>query len=260
MGPASSLRRLRSVAYNTYLESVRQRLFVGVVFFALLLMLAALVLKDISVHQDKKIIADIGLGAIDFFGTIIAIFIGADLVGRDVERRTLHLLLVKPLSREEFIVGRFLGLCLTISTSLILMCLGLSLALWTVQGGFSWSLLAAVYALLLQICLTGALAVFFSTSTSRVLAILGATVLAVLGRMTDVLKNASVVVDGFPDWLGKGLYFCLPNLLSFDLKNRAVYGDRIPPTILLDLSAYAAAYTVALLALGAILFRKRDLK
>lgn len=260
MGLASPLRRLRSVAYNTYLESVRQRLFVGVVFFALLLMLAALVLKDISVHQDRKIIADIGLGAIDFFGTIIAIFIGADLVGRDVERRTLHLLLVKPLSREEFIVGRFLGLCLTILTSLILMCLGLSLALWTVQGGFSWSLLAAVYALLLQICLTGAIAVFFSTSTSRVLAILGATILAVLGRMSDVLKNASVVVEGFPDWLGKGLYYGLPNLLNFDLKNRAVYGDLIPSTILLDLSAYAAAYTVALLALGAILFRKKDLK
>jgi len=260
MGFLSSLRRLRSVAYNTYLESVRQRLFVGVVFFAFLLMLAALVLKDISVHQDRKIIADIGLGAIDFFGTIIAIFIGADLVVRDVERRTLHLLLVKPLSREEFIVGRYLGLCLTIFTSLVLMCLGLSLALWTVRGGFTWSLLAAVYALFLQICLTGAIAVFFSTSTSRVLVILGATILAVLGRMTDVLKNASVVVEGFPDWLGKGLYFCLPNLLNFDLKNRAVYGDAIPSALLLDLTVYAGAYTVALLALGALLFRRRDLK
>ena len=138
--------RLRAVAHNTYLESVRQRLFFGVVFFALLLMLAALVLKDISVHQDKKIIADIGLGAIDFFGTIIAIFIGVDLVGRDVERRTLHLLLVKPLRREEFIVGRYLGLCLTLLTSMVLMCLGLTLALWTVGGSFSWSLLGAATA------------------------------------------------------------------------------------------------------------------
>ncbi len=260
MGLISSFRRLRLVAYNTYLESVRQRLFVGVVFFAFLLMLAALVLKDISVHQDKKIIADIGLGAMDFFGTIIAIFIGADLVGRDVERRTLHLLLVKPLSREEFIVGRYLGLCLTILTSLILMCLGLSLALWTVNGGFSWSLLSAVYALFLQICLMGAIGVFFSTTSSRVLAILGATILAVLGRLTDVLKNASVVVEGFPDWLGKGLYLSLPNLLNFDLKNRAVYGDLIAPRILADLTAYAAAYVIALLALGALAFRKRDLK
>jgi ABC-type transport system involved in multi-copper enzyme maturation permease subunit len=260
MALTSSLRRLRSVAYNTYLESVRQRLFVGVLFFAFLLMLAALVLKDISVHQDKKIIADIGLGAIDFFGTIIAIFIGADLVGRDVERRTLHLLLVKPLGRGEFIVGRYLGLCLTILTSIALMCLGLALALWTVQGGFSWSLLFATYALFLQLCLTGAIAVFFSTTSSRVLAILGSTILAVLGRMTDVLKNASVVVEGFPDWLGRGLYLVLPNLLNFDLKSRAVYGDFVDPQILIHLTGYAAAYVIALLALGALAFRKRDLK
>jgi ABC-type transport system involved in multi-copper enzyme maturation permease subunit len=260
MGLSASLRRLRSVAYNTYLESVRQRLFVGVVFFAFLLMVAALVLKDISVHQDKKIIADIGLGAIDFFGTIIAIFIGADLVGRDVERRTLHLLLVKPLRREEFIVGRYLGLCLTILTSMILMAIGLSLALWTVDGSYSWSLLSATYALFLQLCLTGAIGVFFSTTTSRVLAILGATIIAVLGRMTDVLKNASLVVEGFPDWLGKSLYLSLPNLLNFDLKNRAVYGDLIAPGLLADLTLYAGAYVVALLALGAITFRRRDLK
>lgn len=260
MSGGSVGRRLQSVAYNTFLESVRQRLFVGVVFFALLLMLVALVLKDISVHQDKKIIADIGLGAIEFFGTIIAIFIGADLVSRDVERRTLHLLLVKPLSREEFVLGRYLGLCLTLFSSVALMGAGLALALWTVQGQFSLSLLAAAYSLMLQICLTGAIAVFFSTTSSRVLAILGATILAVLGRMTDVLKNASVVLEGFPDWLGKGLYLFLPNLLNFDLKNHAIYGDPIPPRILADLTAYAAVYVVVLLSLGALAFRRRDLK
>lgn len=256
----SSLRRLRSVAYNTYLESVRQRLFFGVVFFALLLMLTALVLKDISVHQDKKIVADIGLGAIDFFGTIIAIFIGADLICRDVERRTLHLLLVKPLKREEFILGRYLGLCLTLLTSVILMGLGLSLALWTVSGEFSWSLAKAVYSLTLQLFLMGAISVFFSTTSSRVLAILGSTAIAVLGRLTDVLKNASVVVEGFPDWLGKTMYFALPNLLNFDLKNRAVYGDFIPTEVLVNLTVYALAYSVVLLALGALSFRRRDLK
>lgn len=256
----SSLRRLRAVAYNTFLESVRQRLFVGVVFFAFLLMLTALVIKDISVHQDRKIIADIGLGAIDFFGTIIAIFIGADLVVRDVERRTLHLLLVKPLTRVEFIVGRYFGLCLTLLTSVILMCLGLALALGTVKGTLSSNILAAVYALLLQVCLTGAIALFFSTTSSRVLAILGSTILAVLGRMTDVLKNASVVVEGFPDWLGQGLYRVLPSLLDFDLKNRAVYGDLIAPGLLVYLTVYAAAYAAALLALGALAFRTRDLK
>lgn len=260
MNPLAPARRLWAVAYNTFLESVRQRLFFGVVFFALLLMLTALVLKDISVHQDRKIVADIGLGAIDFFGTIIAIFIGADLIGRDIERRTLHLLLVKPLNRSEFILGRYLGLCLTLFMSVVLMCVGLTLALSTVHGDFSAAIGKAVYALLLQLFLTGAIAVFFSTTSSRVLAILGSTVIAVLGRLTDVLKNASVIVEGFPDWLGQAMYLSLPNLLNFDLKNRAVYGDALPGAILMDLTLYALAYSAALLALGALAFRRRDLK
>ena len=253
-------RRLRSVAFNTLLESVRQKLFVAVVFFAFLLMIAALVLKDISVHQDRKIIADIGLAAMDFFGTIVAVFIGADLVSKDLERRTLHLLLVKPLAREEYIVGRYLGLLATIFTSLVLMSFGLSGALWTIGGSFGWSLAGAVYAIFLQLALTGALATFFSTTSSRLLAILGTTVMVILGRMTDVLKNAALVVEGFPDWLGKGLYLILPNLLNFDLKNRAVYQDTFDLRLLMGLTAYAAAYILALLSLGSLGFARRDLK
>jgi ABC-type transport system involved in multi-copper enzyme maturation permease subunit len=253
-------RRLWAVAYNTHLESVRQCLFLGLLIFAFLLMASALILKDISVHQDLKILKDIGLAATEFFGTLIAIFLGADLIGRDVERRTVHLLLVKPLTRTEFIVGRYLGLCSTIVTSVVLMCVGLMLALSTASGGFSWALVKAVYAITLELCLTGAIGAFLSTTSSRSLALMGSTVICVLGRMTDVLKNASVILEGFPDWLGKTLYYVVPNLQNFDLKTRAVYGDAIPSGILLDLSAYAAAYIAGLLALAALAFRRRDLK
>lgn len=254
------VRRLWAVAYNTHLESVRQRLFVGLLVFAFLLMASALILKDISVHQDTKILKDIGLAATEFFGTLIAIFLGADLISRDVERRTVHLLLVKPLSRTEFIVGRYLGLCSTIVTSVLLMTVGLILALSTTTGGFSWALAKALYAITLQLCLTGAISAFLSTTSSRSLALMGSTILCVLGRMSDVLKNASLILEGFPDWLGKTIYYVVPNLQNFDLKTRAVYGDALPLAVLVDLTAYAAAYVAALLALAAMAFRRRDLK
>jgi ABC-type transport system involved in multi-copper enzyme maturation permease subunit len=257
---SSRLRRLRAVAYNTYLESVRQRLFLGLVFFGFLLMAASLVLKDISVRQDLKILQDIGLAATEFFGALVAIFLGADLIGKDVERRTLHLLIVKPLSRSEFILGRYLGLCLTILTCVILMAAGIALSLLTAHGSFTFGLGQATFSIFLQLCLTGAISTFLSTTSSRSLALLGATVICVLGRLTDVLRNASVILEGFPDWLGKGLYFSLPNLLSFDLKTRAIYGDPIPASLLVDLLLYAFAYIAALLALAAIAFERRDLK
>jgi len=254
------LRRLRAVAYNTYLETVRQRLFLGFVLFGFLLMAASLILKDISIRQDLKILEDVGLAATEFFGTLIALFLGADLIGRDVERRTLHLLIVKPLTRTEFIVGRYLGLCLTILTSVVLMAIGVALALLTAHGSFSWALAEAIFSIFLQLCLTGAISTFLSATASRPLALLGATVVCLLGRMTDVLKNASLILEGFPDWLGKGLYAGLPNLLSFDLKTRAIYGDPIPLSLLGYLVFYALAYITALLALAAMAFERRDLK
>lgn len=256
----SNLRRLWAVAYNTYLESVRQRLFLGLLFFGFLLLAASLVLKDISVRQDLKILQDIGLAATEFFATLMAVFLGADLVGRDVERRTLHLLVVKPLTRAEFVVGRYLGLCLTLLTSVVLMALGLALALLTARGSFSFGLTQAVVSMYMQMCVTAAIATCLSTMSSRALALLGSAVLCVLGRLTDVLRNASLILEGFPDWLGKGLYLALPNLLNFDLKTRAIYGDPIPSGVLLDLAGYALAYIVALLALAAIAFQRRDLK
>ncbi len=254
------LRRLRAVAHNTFLESVRQRLFLGLILFGFLLMAASLVLKNLSVRQDLKILQDVGLAATEFFGTLVALFLGADLIGRDIERRTLHLLIVKPLTRTEFIIGRYLGLCLTILTCVALMGLGIALALRTVHGSFSLGLGQATFSIFLQLCLTGAISTFLSTTSSRPLALLGATIICVLGRLTDVLKNASTILEGFPDWLGKGLYLSLPNLLSFDLKTRAVYGDAIPASLLGYLLAYALAYITALLALAALALERRDLK
>ena len=140
------------------------------------------------------------------------------------------------------------------------MSLGLLAALLTAHGSFSLGLAKAILAIFLQLCLSGAVSTFLSTTASRPLALMGATVICVLGRMIDVLKNASLILEGFPDWLGKGLYMTLPNLLNFDLKSRAVYGDPIPAGLLAYLAFYALAYITALLMLSAIAFQRRDLK
>ena len=254
------IRRLVAVARNTHIESVRQKLFVALLFFGFLLMASALILKDISVYQDAKILADIGLASIEFFGTLVAVFIGSDLISRDIERKTVHLLLVKPLSRAEFVVGRYLGLAATLLTCVVAMTTGLSVALWTIHSTFTRGMAMALAAMALQLLLSGGIATCLSALASRSLATIGSTILVLLGRMSDVLKNAPEAIEGFPAWLAKLLYYAVPNLQNFDLKSRAVYGDDLPLWILLDLAFYAAAFTTALLAIAAAVFEKRDLK
>src|SRR5687768_13546211 len=102
--------RLFVVAANTFRETVRERVLYNLLFFAILMTLSGLLLGQLSIRQDEKIVKDIGLAAMDIFGTMIALFIGVGLVSKEIERRSLYPLLAKPLSRTEFLLGKFLGL------------------------------------------------------------------------------------------------------------------------------------------------------
>ena len=103
------LSRTLAVAANTFRETVRERVLYNLVFFAILMTLAGLLLGQLSIRQDEKILKDIGLAAMDLFGTLIAVFIGTGLVSKEIERRSLYPLLAKPLSRGEFFLGKFVG-------------------------------------------------------------------------------------------------------------------------------------------------------
>ncbi len=114
-GAWGRLSRTLAVAANTFRETVRERVLYNLVFFAILMTLAGLLLGQLSIRQDEKIIKDIGLAAMDLFGTLIAVFIGTGLVSKEIERRSLYPLLAKPLSRGEFYLGKFAGLAFTLS-------------------------------------------------------------------------------------------------------------------------------------------------
>ncbi len=118
------------MAANTFRETVRERVLYNLVFFAILMTLSGLLVGQLSIRQDEKIIKDIGLAAMELFGTLIAIFIGVGLVSKEIERRSLYPLLAKPLSRDEFFLGKFVGLGFTLLVNVAVMAAGLYLTLW----------------------------------------------------------------------------------------------------------------------------------
>lgn len=125
-----------SIARNAFREAVRDRVLYNLVIFALLLIAGAILLGELSAGQEAKIIVDLGLSAILLFGVFIAIFVGVGLVYKEIERRTLYAILAKPVGRGEFLLGKYLGLCLTLLANVLIMGLGLSLALIFVKRGF----------------------------------------------------------------------------------------------------------------------------
>jgi len=252
------LARVWAVAANTFRETVRERVLYNLVFFAIIMTASGLLMGQLSVRQDEKIIKDIGLAAMELFGTLIAIFIGVGLVAKEIERRSLYPLLAKPLSREEFFLGKFAGLGFTLLVNVGLMAAGLALTLAGTGRRVDPGLLKAVYPIYLGLLVVVALALFFSTLTSSALAAVFTVGTVVAGRFSDVIRNMREVTDA-PTWLVRILYYALPNFRNFDFKDRVAYGDPVPFAAIGAVTAYAVVYIAILLLAGSAAFRSREL-
>jgi Cu-processing system permease protein len=260
------VRRVLAVAANTFRETVRERVLYNLLVFAGLMIVSGLVLGELSIHQDTKIVKDLGLATMELFGTAIALFIGVGLVGKEIERRSLYPLLAKPLGRIEFLVGKFLGLSFTLLVNVSAMAATLYLAL--LLAGFrdprrvfdlDPSLLQAVLAIYLGLLVVVAAAMLFSTVTSSTLAAVFTFAVVLVGRFADVIHNMRDVVPGAPAWLLQALYYALPNFANFDLKARVVHGNAVGVGDLFLIALYACAYCGVLLGLASAVFRRRDL-
>ena len=169
------MKNVATVAANTFREAVRDRVLYNLVFFALLMMGAAILVGQISIDIEESVIVSLGLAAISIIGLFIAIFIGVGLVSKEMDKRTLYALLAKPLERWQFILGKFFGLVMTLAVNLTAMSAGLYGALWIVRHHLVKSdvyILVAVYLILLKLALIVAIAMLFSCFTTPFLAIL----------------------------------------------------------------------------------------
>jgi hypothetical protein len=190
------------VARGVFKESVRDRIGYNLVFFAVLLMAASILLAQVTAGQDVKIIKDLGLAAATVIGVLIAVFIGIGLVAKEVERRSIYSLLSKPVTRSQFIVGKYLGLTFTLVVNLAVMAAAYYAVLvyldWmapdlTRQG---WEAPAAdpqllkAFALIgVELMLVTALALFFSTFSSTFLSAGLTLAVYVIGHFNADLKK-----------------------------------------------------------------------
>ncbi len=126
--------RIFGVALNTYREAVRDRVLYGVVFLAAAVLVFTLALAELSLNQQRRVVQDIGLASISFFSVLVSIFLGASLLYKDIERKTLYLVLPRPIHRWEFLVGKYLGIVVTVAVFISIMG-GIQLLVMAAQAG-----------------------------------------------------------------------------------------------------------------------------
>lgn len=261
---SSSWRRVRAIAVNTFRESVRDRVLYNLILFVLLLVCASVFVSELSIDEEAKFIADLGLSSMLVFGALIAIFIGIGLVYKEIDKRTIYNLLSKPVHRHEFIIGKYLGLCLTLLVNVCVMAIGTELALLYVKGGFDplhLSVLPAAYLIFLELAVLVAIAVMFSSFSTPMLSALFTFALYVIGNFSGDLKLAAELAES-P--VAKAVitvaYYLLPNLTNFSFISQASRGQLPSPALVAAATIYAVIYTSVLISAAALIFQKRNFK
>ena len=253
-----------TVATNTFREAVRDRVLYNLVFFALLMMGAAILVGQISIGIEQSVIVSLGLTAISVIGIFIAVFIGVGLVSKEMDKRTLYALLAKPVERWQFLLGKFAGLVMTLVVNTGAMTVGLYFALWTVKHPLEKSdgyLIVAVYLILLKLALIVALAMLFSCFTTPFLAILYTLGLYVAGLFAEDLRTMqALTLSASTMKMLKGISYLLPNFENFNVMGAVAHGRGVPGTLVAQNTAYALLYGAMVLAAAAMIFSRRNLK
>ena len=268
------MRTLGWIAVNGFRESVRDRVLYNLVVFAILLMGASFLLGQLTAGQDLKIIKDLGLSAMSIFGLFIAVFIGIGLVSKEIERRSIYSLMAKPIRRHEVVIGKYVGLVLTLAVNIAIM----TVALYSVLAYVAWgenefarqareapaldpALLKAVALILVQLMVVTAIALFFSTFSTPILSAALTFGVYVAGYFSADLRNFDQVVDSrVALTFARALYYVLPNLASFDVTSQVVHGLPVTAGYLMVTVGYAFIYIAIVIVAGATVFSRREFK
>ena len=256
--------RVATIAVHTFKESVRQKVLYNLVAFALLLIGASVLFGSISVGVEQIILITLGLTSISAFGLLIAIFIGIDLVSKEIEHRTIYNILSKPVTRMEFILGKYLGLLLTLLVNTAIMTAGFYAALFYQKRSLGLRdlvFLGAVYFILLQLAIVVGVAVVFSCISTPVLSAVYTFCIYVIGNFSAGLRafgqgTQSALLGTVSD----ALYYTLPNFADFNVISQVAHSQSIPGYLWIGNSCYAILYITILLGLAILIFEEREFR
>jgi len=257
--------RIWAIALCTFREAARIRVLYGVLVLVVGSNLLALALGQLSFHDAARVARDVGLAGISLFGSLTAIFLGVFLLYTEVARRTIHAIVTKPISRWEFVVGKYAGMALVLTVLVGVFALAM-VAMLVVQGaGVGSGVGKALVLSWLEVLTVAAIAIFFSAFSTPFLSGIFALALWVIGRLTPDLAAAAQLLA---PWLRTATRIALeiiPDIHLFAVSGRtldgsavSVHGDFVPWSYVGLAGAHGLGWIVALLALAALVFHRRD--
>ncbi len=253
------MKKIGAICLNTFREAVKDKVFCNLLFFAILVIGLSVLIGNLAIGEDEQVIQDISLAAMSLFGVLIAVMVGISLVYKEIDRRTIYTVITKPIRRYEFLLGKYLGLLLTLLINVGVMTIALFLVIRLQGYTFNLEILWAIVLIFFELALITAIAILFSTFASPAMSAAFTFCFYLIGHLTQDLLQAgresqSVMFANMSRWL----YYLLPNLDLFNIRGEMVRAIPVSMQYITYSIFYGVLYASALLLLAMLIFQRRE--
>ncbi len=251
--------RVKAIALNTFKEAVRNKIFYLLVFIGIFFILSGKFVSMLTIGDKIKVLKDVGLASINFISVLIAIFTGINLVYKEIDKKTIYNILSKPIARRDFIIGKFVGLSLTLFVAIFSMFLIFILFLYINSGVLELNLLYYFVMLYMELLIIVSITILFSSFSTPILSTIFTITLYLLGHVLWTFNEfKSLILSKIFKALLYAIYYILPNLEKFNIKNQLVMNQVPDFSLFINSFIYAVIYISAMLFLSIYIFIKRE--
>jgi ABC-type transport system involved in multi-copper enzyme maturation permease subunit len=255
------VRNTVAIAVNVIRDAARKKLFYVVFLFAVAIIALAPILPNFDLGARASFLRDISLSLTSLFGVVLAVILSVGQVPGEVDKRTIYNLLSKPVSRVQYLLGKYLGILATLAMILFVVGIEILLLMAFRVKVFSPIVLEGVFAVFLEAAVVAAFCLMVSTFASVPINVFLAILFYFICHMkTGFLYQKMVTsLHGFVKVLSGAVYYAIPNLENFNLSEKVGYGGGLHVWDMLRITGYAALFAAILLMIGYMVFRRKDL-
>ncbi len=255
----SPMNNIILIAKNTFRQTIRDKVLYGIVVFCFLFLGSTVVLNSLSLGEGIFVIRNFGIAGIYVFGLVITIFLGASAIYEDVERKVTYLILAKPATKADMIIGKFIGLLSGIGLTILLMTLAYLAVVFYSGGGMDYRIFAVIGLQVMEMGILTALLILFSIFTTPLAATIYTILILYIGHLLSLIKAYAIDSGLITKAVLTSVYYLMPNLEKFNIRNLAVHDISVSAGEISASAIYALMYVSVVLYAAKIIFNKKDL-
>ena len=254
------LKKLWTITRYSFLEILRSKIIYNTLFLGIAIVIVSYLATSFTFGVPERVALDFGLGALTISAVLIAIFMGVTLVSREIENRTVYMVLVRPLRRSTFIVGRVIGLAGILALNTLILSFFALGVFFFFGGTFQTLIVWTIFFAFIEALIVLTVVVFFSLLTNPILSVIYTLAIYIAGHAVDGISK-SILVTSSPYYSAvvKWYYLLFPNFQRINFKDYVLYQQSLPFEQVMQSLGYGGAYVTFILIAAAVVFQHKNL-